>query len=96
MPQENKTMDKMIKEILVNLENIKENHLKEEVKEIKSTINIFTDQETPPQRKPEKKQKQKIHNRVPRKKLQQPTEYGRNLNKGEGIENQIKKCGETC
>ena len=55
MPQENKTIEKMIKEILINLENIKENPrcLDKDVKEINSKISIFEDQQTPPQRKPE-------------------------------------------
>ena len=53
--QENKAMEKMIKEILVNLENIKENQkrLEEEVKEIHLKINIFAHQQIPPQKKPE-------------------------------------------
>ena len=43
----------MIKEVFENLENIKENqkHLKEEAKEIRSKINIFANQQTPPQKK---------------------------------------------
>ena len=76
----NKTMEKMIKEVLENLENIKEiqkylGEVKEnqkrleEVKEIRSIINIFANQQTPPQKKPEENNT-KIHNRVPRKKLQ--------------------------
>ena len=45
MSQENKTTKKMIKEILVNLENIKENQkrLEVEAKEIHLKIDIFTD-----------------------------------------------------
>ena len=44
----------VIKEILVNLENMKENQKRlEEVKEINSKINIFANQQPPPQKKPE-------------------------------------------
>ena len=48
-------MEKMIKEVLKNLEDIKENQkrLEEEVKEIHSMKNVFTNQQTPPQKKPE-------------------------------------------
>ena len=57
MLQENKPMhkmEKMIKEVLENLEDIKENQkrLDEEVKEIRTTINIFANQQTPPLKKP--------------------------------------------
>ena len=49
MPQENKTMAKIIKETYVNLENIKDNQkrLEEEIKEIHSKINIFAKEQTP-------------------------------------------------
>ena len=44
----------MIKEIFINLENMKENQKRlEEVKEIHLKINIFTNQQTPPPKKPE-------------------------------------------
>ena len=45
----------MIKDILVNLENIKENQKRQEkeVKGIHSKINIFANQQTPPPKKPE-------------------------------------------
>ena len=48
-------MEKMIKKVLENLEDIKENQkrLEEEVKEIRPTMNIFANQQTPPQKKPE-------------------------------------------
>ena len=48
-------MEKMIKEVLENLEDIKENQkrLEEEVKEIRSTMNIIANQQTPPLKKPE-------------------------------------------
>ena len=47
-------MKQIIKEILINLENMKKNQkcLEEEIKEIHSKIKIFTDQPTPQQRKP--------------------------------------------
>ena len=49
-------MEKMIKDVLENLEDIKENQkrLEEEVKEICSMMNIFANQQTPPRKKPEK------------------------------------------
>ena len=48
-------MKKMIKEVLKNLKDIKENpkRLEEEVKEIRSKINIFPNQQTWLQKKPE-------------------------------------------
>ena len=41
-------MEKMIKEVLENLEDVKESQkrLEEEVKEIRSTMNLFTNQQT--------------------------------------------------
>ena len=39
-----------------------------------------------------RRKQHKIHSRVPRKKLQQLTEYGRNPNKGESIQNTINKA----
>ena len=81
----------MIQEVHENLEDIKANQkrLEEEVKEIRSTINIFTNQQTPSLKKP--KETNTIHNAVPGKKLQILKEYGRNPNKGESIQNKKKK-----
>ena len=82
----------MMKEKLVNLENIKENQkrLKEEVKEIHSKINIFANQQTSPQRKPEENITKFVIEYL-EKKLQRPTKYGRNPNNGEGIQNKKTK-----
>ena len=68
----------------------KEKRLKEEVKEIHSKINIFADQETLPQRKPDGNNLKSIIEYL-EKKLQLPEEYERKPNEREGIQNKKQK-----
>ena len=77
----------MIKEVLENLEDIKENQkcLEEEVKEIRSKINIFANQQTPPQKKLKENNIKLIIEYL--EKLQLPSEYGSNPNKWENKQN---------
>ena len=95
-PQETKPMNKrnkMIKEVLENFEDIKENQkrLEEEVKESHSKINIFVNQKTLPlPKKPEENNTKSIMEYL-EKKSQLPREYGRNPNKGERIQNKKLK-----
>ena len=81
MPQENKTMGKNGKENTRKLRKYKRKPKSsgEEVKEIHSKINILTNQQTPPQKKPEENNTKSIIEYL-EKKLQLPTEYGRNAN----------------